>query len=153
MILKKQKPRNIAVSGFFLVQYRVFSLSLAELGCTTCAFETVLLSFLHSRVTSEEACLLEYGTNWLVVLKESTGKTVTDCACLACYTATVYTAYDVELLGCAGELEGLANNELECIKTEVIVDWTVVDDDFTCTCVNAYTCYRLLSASRLWKLF
>ena len=55
-------------------------LSLGELRCTTSSLETRLLSFLHSRVTSEETSLLQLAAEVLSVeLKECTGDTVADC--------------------------------------------------------------------------
>ena len=53
-------------------------LSLGELRCAASCLETVLLSFLHSRVTSEEASLLEKGAVRIVSEKESAGYAVTD---------------------------------------------------------------------------
>ena len=48
----KENPENTGFSGFVaLFRYSV-ELSLAELRCTTCSLETVLLTLFHSRVTS-----------------------------------------------------------------------------------------------------
>ena len=123
------------------------NLALGELRCATGGFETVLLSFLHTWVTSEEACLLECRTERFVILEKSSGKTVADSACLTGYTATVYTAYDVELFCSVCESERLTNDELECVKTKVIVNISIVDCDFTCTCIYTYTSNRLLASA------
>ena len=122
-------------------------LSLGELGCATGAFATVLLSFLHTRITGEQACFLEGGAESLVILEQSSGNTVTDRTCLAGNAAAVYAANDVEFLSCAGDLERLTNDELKSFKTEIIVDISVVDGNLTCTCINADAGYRALSAS------
>ena len=58
-------------------------LSLAELGCAACAFETVFLSFFHSGVTGQEAGLLEDGAQLGIVLEQSAGQTMTESAGLS----------------------------------------------------------------------
>ena len=105
------------------------NLSLGELGSTTSCLETVLLSFLHTRVSGEEASLLEKGTIGFVSEKESAGNAVADCACLTGDTAAANVCNDVELSGGVGYAEGLVDDELEGLKTEVIVDVTAVDGD------------------------
>ena len=59
-----------------------FRLSLGELRSATSGLETVLLSFLHTRVTRQETCLLEQGLVGFVGEDERTGDAVTDRACL-----------------------------------------------------------------------
>ena len=119
------------VSGF-LSCFELKS-ALAELRCTTCSLETVLLSFLHTWVTCEEASLLECWTEFCVELEESTCDTETDSTCLACEAATENCYVDVELAEKICFSKWLTNDELECFKTEVVVDVTVVDCDLTCS--------------------
>ena len=57
--------------------------ALGELRCATGGFETVLLSFLHSGVTGQEAGLLEDGAQLGIVLEQSAGQTMTESAGLS----------------------------------------------------------------------
>ena len=104
-------------------------LSLGELRCTAGAFETVFLSFLHSRVAGQEASLLEHRTKGFVILQKRSCKTVTDRAGLTGHAAAGDAADDVELVVQFGHVEGLTNDELQRVETEVIVDISVVDRD------------------------
>lgn len=109
---------------------KVFGLlSLGELRCTASALETVFLSFGHSRVSGQEACLLECGAKLCIILKECSGDTVADSTCLAGHAAAVDAADDVELFAGACKSERLADDELEGLKAEIIVNLSVVDDD------------------------
>ena len=73
---------------------------------------------------------------------------MTDSAGLTGYAAAGYGADDVELTGGAGQLHRLTNDELQGVKTEVIVDVTIVDGDFAGTvCVYANTSNGALSST------
>ena len=122
-------------------------LSLGELRSTSCALESVLLSFLHSGVTSKETSLLKSGLVGLVSGKKSTSNAVTDRTCLTGEAATVYVSNDVELAFSLGNAEGLVYDELEGLKTKVIVNVSAVDGDSTGTGVETNSCYRLLSSA------
>ena len=106
-------------------------LSLAELRSTTSSLETVLLSFLHSRVTSEETSSLKCRTELCVILEQGTGDTVTDRTSLTGYAAALYSADHVELFEGISQCQRLTNDELESLKTEVIVDASAVDSNVT----------------------
>ena len=106
-------------------------LSLGELACATSCLETVFLSFLHTRVSREEACLLEEGTIGIVSEEERSGHAVTDSACLTGDTAAANVSYDIELAFCACYAEGLVDDELECFKSEVVFYVATVDCDFS----------------------
>ena len=138
---------NIEFSRVFEVLNLCNSLSLGELRCTTCALESVLLSFLHTRVTSEEASSLECGLVCLVSLYERSCKTVTDSACLTGKTAAVYVCDDIELTSSAGNTEGLVNDELEGLETEILVDVLLIDGDNACAGNYANTGNTLLSST------
>jgi len=133
-------------SGLLCILYE--KLSLGELGCATCGFETVLLAFLHSRVTGQVSCCLECCTVILIDNDECACDAVADCTCLAGYAAACDSGFDVDLAEGVGENQGLTDDELQGLKTEVIVDITTVDGDSTGAVgdeVNASD--RLLSAS------
>ena len=72
---------------------------------------------------------------------------MTNCACLTGDTATVYVSNDVELAGSAGYAEGLVNDELKGLETEVLVDILAVDSDLTVTGIYSYTSNGLLSST------
>ena len=108
-------------------------LSLGELGRATSGFETVFLSFLHTRVSREEAGLLQEGAVRIVGEKELTGYAVTDRACLTGDAAALNVGNDVILADSIGNAERLVDNELEGFQTEIIVDVTTVDGDLAGT--------------------
>ena len=113
-------------------------LCLGELVSTSCSLQAVLLSFLHSGVSGEVACALEHGTEVLgVVLEQSSGDTVTDRARLTGHAAAGDVADNVKAIGKTCQLEGLTDDNLECVKTEVIVDLSVVDDNLACSLVKS----------------
>ena len=135
-----RKYRNIGV-------LRKNLLTLRELRSTSCSFETVLLSFLHSGVTSEEAFLLEESSELGVSLEECSGKTVSDSTCLTCNAAACNCADDVELVSSIGNAEGLTNDELQGLKAKVVVDISAVDGNLTGTWINSNSCNGVLSSA------
>ena len=63
-----EKARKMAYFRAFLALLSC-RLSLAELGCTTCSLQTVLLTFLHTRIAGQEASLLQADNDYRPVLK------------------------------------------------------------------------------------
>ena len=112
-------------------------LSLGELGRTSRRFETVLLSFLPSRVSREETGLLEKGTVAVVREEKRAGNAVTDRAGLAGDAAAVHVRHDVELANRVRNAEGLVDDELQGLETEVIVNVAVVDGDLAGTGIQS----------------
>ena len=137
------KQKSSAVQSFFANK----KLSLGELRSATSGLETVLLSLLHTRVAGQEAGGLQGGTVVRVSGQQSAGNTVTDCTCLAGDTATGNVGDDVKLAGSAGYAEGLVNDELQGLETEVLIDGTAVDGDLAGAGVNTDTSDGLLSAA------
>ena len=70
-----------------------------------------------------------------------------DSACLTGDTATDNGCDDVELAGGLSHAEGLVDDELEGLKTEVIIDGTAVDGDLTAAGIQANASDGLLSAA------
>ena len=105
------------------------SLALGELGSTTCGLQTVLLSLLHSGVAGHEASGLQSGTVLGVQDHQSAGQTVADSASLAGNTAAGDGDNDVNLAQQIQGGQGLTDDQLQGLQTEVIVDVTTVDDD------------------------
>ena len=140
----KKKPTQRA--GFEI--FCKTRLTFGELRCTTCFFETVFFTFFHSGVTGKETGFFENGSEFFVVLKKSTGKAVTDCACLAGYAAACNGANDVECADGFGEFHGLTNDEFKGIKAEIFVDVAAVDGDCASAVrINANTSYRAFSSA------
>lgn len=83
-------------------QYRK-RLTLGVLRCTSCAFETVLLSFLFTGITCQETGLLENRSVISTCFEKSTGDTMTHCAGLACIAAACNVDLDIELIFCLSQ--------------------------------------------------
>ena len=77
---------------------------------------------------------------------------MTDSACLTGDTTTVYKSDDVPLTFCACNTEGLVNDELECLKTEICVDILAIDCNNACTGNDSYTSNGFLSSTCAVKI-
>ena len=126
--------------------------ALGELRSATSTLQTVLLSFLHTRIASQEASSLQCGLVSLVSSDESTGQTVADSASLTGETTAVYASDDVELTLGTGGSEGLVDDQLEGVKTEVLVNVTTIDGDYARTGNDANACDRLLTSAGSVKI-
>ena len=58
---------------------------------------------------------------------------MTDCTSLAGEAAAGYSANDVKLLSGLSSFQRLTNDQLQGVQTEVVVEGTIVDGDFTST--------------------
>ena len=101
--------------------------ALGELGSAAGGLQTVLLTLLHTRIAGQEASGLQSGTIVLVSQQQGAGNTVTDSAGLAGHAAAGNGSHDVELLDVAGGDQGLANQQLQGLQAELIVDVTTID--------------------------
>ena len=72
---------------------------------------------------------------------------MTDSAGLAGNTAAGHVGDDVELTGGAGNAEGLVDDELQGLETEVLIDGTAVDGDLAAAGVQTNAGDGLLSAA------
>ena len=107
-------------------------LSLGELGSAAGCFESVFLTLFHSRVTGQEPGLLQDRTELLAVkLNQSSGQSVADSAGLAGNAAACNGGLNVKLAGSTGELQRLANQQLEGLQAKIIVNISAVDGDLT----------------------
>ena len=120
--------------------------ALAELGSTTGCFETVLLTFLHTRIAGEEASLLQGSTQFRISLAQGTRDAVTNCAGLTGHTTAADIHQHVER-GRAGQRQGLTNGHLEGLQTEVVINITLVDGHFAITGDQADAGNSLLAAA------
>ena len=121
--------------------------ALGELRSATSTLQTVLLSLLHSGVTSEEACLLEKGLVSLISGKERTSYAVTDSTCLTGEAAAANVCNDIELAGGLGYAEGLVNDILKSFKTKIVVYVSAVDGNNAGTGIKTNSSYGLLSTA------
>ena len=97
-------------------------LSLAELRSATSGFEAVFLTLFHSRVTCQVTSLLQDRTVVRVSLEQSSRDAVTDGSCLSGVAAAAYVYQNVELVSCLGRCQGLAHDNLQGLKSEILID-------------------------------
>jgi len=114
-------------------QQRVFCLgttsSLGELRRTTCGFESVFLSFLHTRIAGQQTCLFEGGLVVLISQNQGTCNTVADGACLTGDTAAADVGNNVKLAGGFGHTERLVYDEFQRVQTKVLINALAIDGD------------------------
>ena len=132
------------VSGF--LSCFELKLSLAELRSATSGLEAVLLTLFHSWVAGQQTCFFEQWAHFIAVLQQSTGDTVTDRTSLTGNAAAANGADNVKFTSSVGNFKWLTNDQFEGIQTEVLVNVSVVDGNFTGTWVQSYSC--LLYTSR-----
>ena len=111
--------------------------ALAELRCTTSSLQTVLLTFLHTRIAGQEASLLQSRTVLVALLQQGAAQAVADSASLTGNTAAGNADDDVILALQAQQDQRRTNDQLQGLQTEVVVDITIVDGDLTGAGVNA----------------
>ena len=71
-------------------------LALAELRCTTCCLQTVLLALLHTRIAGQEASLLQGTAQLGISLAQGAGDAVTDGTSLTGHSTTADIHQNVE---------------------------------------------------------
>ena len=64
-----------------------------------------------------------------------------DRSCLSCVTTSVYVYDHIELIDCACRNERLANDNLERLKSEILVDVSFIYCDLTCSRYKLNSCY------------
>ena len=106
-------------------------LSLRELRSATSGFEAVLLSLLHTRVSGKETSGLQSRSVLCICLKQCAGDAVTDRAGLAGHSAALNIDQYVELISVLSQHERLADDGLQGLKSEIIVDISLIDRDLT----------------------
>ena len=147
IVFSINKTRSCNNFGFLSDPIREKS-SLGELRCATGGFEAVLLTLFHSRITCQEACFFQNRTNFVAGLKQCTGQTVTDGTCLTGHAAACNGADDIEFTESIGQCKGLTNDEFQSIKSEIVVNVSAVDGDFTGAGINSDSGDRMFSSAR-----
>jgi len=120
----KKTPENRSFPG-----KRITFLALGELGSTTGGLQTVFLALLHTRIAGEETGLLEDGTVVGVDEQQSAGNAMAQSAGLTGHTAALDGGDDINLTEGLGRGEGLTDDHLEGLETEILVDVAAVDGD------------------------
>ena len=100
--------------------------ALAELRCTTGSLQTILLTFLHTRIAGQEAFLLQSSTVLLVLLQQSAAQAVADSASLTGNTAAGNADDDIVLALQAQQDQRRTDDQLQGLQTEVVVDVTAL---------------------------
>ena len=103
--------------------------ALAELRRAAGGFEAVLFALLHAGIAGEVTGSLELSAVVLIQLEQGAGNAVTDGAGLAGDAAAADGGFNVDLAEKVQSGEGLADQQLQGLQTEVIVDIPAVDGD------------------------
>ena len=120
----KENPGKPKFSG----EKRTF-LALGELRRATGGFEAVFLALLHTRIAREEAGLLQDGAILGVDQQQGAGHAVAQSAGLTGHAAALDGGNDVDLAELLGSGEGLTDDHLQGLETEILVDVAAVDGD------------------------
>ena len=99
-----EKARKIAYFRAFLA-FLSCRLSLAELRCATGGFEAVLLTLLHTRITGQEAGLLQGGTVLGIYQQQRTADAMAQSTGLTGHTAALDGSHDIHLAQSAGGVQ------------------------------------------------
>ena len=142
--------RNQAISGIEkarkMAYFRAFlallscRLSLAELRCATCSLEAVLLTLFHTWITCKESSSFKSWSVVVVCLEKGSGKTVTDCSSLSCVSTAANINDHVEFTLCLCSSQWLTNDNFQSLKSEVLIDVSFIDSDFTCSRYQVNSC-------------
>ena len=149
--------RNQAISGIEkarkMAYFRAFlallscRLSLAELRSATSGFEAVLLTFFHSRVTSQVSSFFQNWSVLSVCLQQGTSDTVTDSSSLSGKSTTVNVYQNVKFFCIVCCCQWLTNNNFQSLQSEVLVDVSFIDCDLTSSWYQVYSGDRFFSSS------
>ena len=66
---------------------------------------------------------------------------MTDCSSLSCVTAAVYIYNNIEFICCLCRNKRLANNNLQCLKSEILIDVSFINSDLACSRYKINSCY------------
>ena len=128
------------VSGF--LSCFELKLTLAELGSATGSLEAVLLTLFHTRISGQVSGGFQDRSEIGVNLKKRSCDAVTDCACLAGKTAALDIYKHIELVSAVRCNQGLTNNNLQSLKTEILVDVSLIDGNLAGSRHQIYSGYR-----------
>ena len=128
-----QSVRNPLISRFPLSS-AVLRLSLRELACSSCFLETVLLSFFHSGISCQESSSLEgRSVSFSVSFAESSGNSVSECACLTSVTTAMHCSDHVKLAFASSNFKRSLNLSLYDFLGKVIIERFLVYCDISVT--------------------
>ena len=107
--------------------------ALGELGSATGGLQTVFLTLLHTRIAGQEAGLLQDGAVLGVHQQQGAADAVTQGAGLTGNAAAFHGSNDIHLAQGIGGGQGLTDDHLQGLQTEVLVDIAAVDGDIAGT--------------------
>lgn len=125
----------------------LYRLSLGELRRAAGGLEAVLFTLLHSRVAGEKASPFKDGAHLVRGEQQRARKAVADGAGLAGYAAACDGADDIVFAERLGQGHRLADNQLEGVKAEIIVDVSAIDGDAAAAGINSDAGNGTLSAA------
>src|SRR5699024_11468522 len=114
---------------------------------TTCFTQTDFLTFNLTRVTSNEASFTQFRTQGLVVFHQSAGDTVTDRTSLTRDTTTFNGDVQVQFLNHVDQFQRLTNYHASSFTTEVLLQRTLGDYDFTVARLDENVSFGTLAAT------
>ena len=66
---------------------------------------------------------------------------MTDCTSLSCKSTTVNIYQNIKFISCVSCYQRLTNNYFQSFKTEILIDISFIDCDFTGSRYKIYSCY------------
>ena len=58
---------------------------------------------------------------------------------LTCCTTTVYIYKNIKFVSCLCSYERLTNDQFQCLKTEILIDASFINNDVACTWNQIYS--------------
>ena len=65
---------------------------------------------------------------------------MTDSSCLSCISTTTYINDYIELVSCLCSHERLANNNFQSLKSEILINVSLINSNFSCSRYKIYSC-------------
>lgn len=112
-------------------------LALRELEPLACTRLAGLFTFLHARVTREQALFLQRRSCACIDLKQSPGNAQTHSSRLTSHPAANRLYFNVEAIRCFGYFKRLQHGQLQGRRREIFLECTAVDRDFPGTPLQA----------------
>ena len=138
--LLKATKKPAECGGLFLIGFGVLGvrgfeprLTLRELGSAACTTQTVLLSFLHTRIACEESVVTERWEILFAETDEGSSYTHANRAGLAHRTTPGHSNEHVHRVALPNVIEGLNNQSSLSIGYEILFELAIIDRDFSST--------------------
>jgi hypothetical protein len=122
--------------------------ALNELEATSSFLSTVLLSFLDAGIPGQEAKTSKFLSKGLVVLKQRSGNSKSDCASLSGHTATLTGGFDVKSSVHLESNEWALDENFKNWSAQVLLEVATVDADVAFALSDPDSCNRALASAR-----